>query len=465
MSTKINGYQILNGSLTGAKLAPGTITIDKLSISLATTDLSDVGGAVNAANGLVELNGSGQLPALDGSLLTGVVATIPPLATTNLTDVGGAINTANGLVELDGSGKLPALDGSQLTNLPGGGGVTIPLVLTGTDDAGPQILLTLSKLDFGSTIFSQFYGGIDGTSTGLMLSGSGSASFPSFTFMCTSSFMGIGTASPAYSIDSNGDINTATMFRVAGFPLVSTNLSDVGGSVNTANGLAKLNGSGVLDLAGNVNTSGTYLVSGTQIASSNLSDGGSLISWADAFGGASAGDVAVVTGHRTIGANQVGSGSFTWDGDIATVTGSGGVQQSARISGSSGRYGLEVYRPFVSNADALAIYAHSQGGLGWKMKALYTDGSFQMDIDGVSTGFANAISVSGSDGSVGMGYGLRVSGSMSVVDGTQGTGKVFTSDSSGGGSWQTLPGGASGSFTTSDSKTVTVSDGLITSIV
>ena len=35
--------------------------------------------------------------------------------------------TANKIVKLDGTGKLPAVDGSQLLNLPGGGGSFDPL--------------------------------------------------------------------------------------------------------------------------------------------------------------------------------------------------------------------------------------------------------------------------------------------------------------------------------------------------
>lgn len=40
----------------------------------------------------------------------------------NTTLQGNTFNGANQLVQLDGDGKLPAIDGSQLTNLPSGGG-------------------------------------------------------------------------------------------------------------------------------------------------------------------------------------------------------------------------------------------------------------------------------------------------------------------------------------------------------
>lgn len=60
-----------------------------------------------SANNLVKLDGSGKLPAVDGSQLTG-------FGTASKRDTG---TNANNVVQLDGSGKLPAVDGSQLTNV------------------------------------------------------------------------------------------------------------------------------------------------------------------------------------------------------------------------------------------------------------------------------------------------------------------------------------------------------------
>jgi len=124
--------------------------------TLGTAAALDVG---TSANNVVQLNGSAQLPAVDGSLLTGVVADIsgasvgdlsdvtitaastgevlryngaewvdaqlaysdlsgtPTLGTAAAEDVG---TSAGNVVQLDGSARLPAVDGSQLTNLPGG---------------------------------------------------------------------------------------------------------------------------------------------------------------------------------------------------------------------------------------------------------------------------------------------------------------------------------------------------------
>lgn len=67
--------------------------------------------------------GSGDITAVNitaGTGLTGSQNTASGDHTQTLAvDVG---TTANKIVQLDGTGKLPAIDGSQLTNLPGGGG-------------------------------------------------------------------------------------------------------------------------------------------------------------------------------------------------------------------------------------------------------------------------------------------------------------------------------------------------------
>src|SRR5262249_54369711 len=77
-----------------------------------------------AANQILQLNPSAQIPAVDGSLLTGVVHQVN--SGTGL--LGGPINgigtlrvdvgtAANQILQLDASAKIPAVDGSQLTNI------------------------------------------------------------------------------------------------------------------------------------------------------------------------------------------------------------------------------------------------------------------------------------------------------------------------------------------------------------
>jgi hypothetical protein len=82
--------------------------------------LSNMGLVVGtAANNIFKLDGSGKIPALDGSQLTnltwGNITGRPPVIGT-----AAALNAGTGpnnVVQLDGSSKLPAVDGSQLTGV------------------------------------------------------------------------------------------------------------------------------------------------------------------------------------------------------------------------------------------------------------------------------------------------------------------------------------------------------------
>lgn len=66
-------------------------------------------------NSTIKVNSNNQL-----------IANIP----NNITTQGNTFNGASQLVQLDGDGKLPAIDGSQLTNLPSGGAFSSTINLT-----------------------------------------------------------------------------------------------------------------------------------------------------------------------------------------------------------------------------------------------------------------------------------------------------------------------------------------------
>lgn len=138
------------GSVGGAVLGAATQAAAQSALGLGTAATLNAG---TAANNLVQLDGSGKLPAVDGSQLTGIGNTVTWTAvqnkpatlsgfgitdglskTNNLSDVASptmaranlglgtaAIATvgtgANNIPSLDGSGRLPAVDGSQLINL------------------------------------------------------------------------------------------------------------------------------------------------------------------------------------------------------------------------------------------------------------------------------------------------------------------------------------------------------------
>src|ERR1019366_4100312 len=134
----------------------------------------------------------------------------------------------------------------------------------------------------------------------------------------TDSRIGIGTASPGYPLDVNGDINISngSVYRIGGVPICgvaaqcapssgstyyiqngtglqttanfniqSASSASVGGIIQgatsqTADLLQFKNSGGTvlanIDAAGNINTTGQFKVNGSQISSSNLSDSGKL---------------------------------------------------------------------------------------------------------------------------------------------------------------------------------------------
>ena len=142
----------------------GNAATARTNLGLGTAAVENVG---TSAGNVVQLNGSAQLPAVDGSLLTGVVADISGASIGDLTDVtitaaatgevlrynGSAwvdaqlaysdlsgtptlgtaaaedVGTSAGnVVQLNGSAKLPAVDGSLLTNVS----ISLPSVTTVT---------------------------------------------------------------------------------------------------------------------------------------------------------------------------------------------------------------------------------------------------------------------------------------------------------------------------------------------
>lgn len=106
-------------NLNASNIASGTIADARLS-----TQVTVQGNTFNGANQLVQLNGSTQIPALSGALLTNLNATNIASGTiadarlsTNVTVQGNTFNGANQLVQMNASTQLPAVSGVNLTNL------------------------------------------------------------------------------------------------------------------------------------------------------------------------------------------------------------------------------------------------------------------------------------------------------------------------------------------------------------
>jgi hypothetical protein len=120
---KVTVSDLINGIIAvgfdASAIISGTIADARLS-----SNVTVQGNTFNGANQLVQLNGSAQLPALSGGLLTNLNAgsiftgTISDLRlSSNVTIQGNVFNIANRLVQLDASTRLPVSNGSQVTDL------------------------------------------------------------------------------------------------------------------------------------------------------------------------------------------------------------------------------------------------------------------------------------------------------------------------------------------------------------
>ena len=112
-----DGSQLTN--LDAGQIGSGTLPDARLS-----TNVTLKGNTFNGASQLVELNGSTQLPAVDGSQLTDLNASNIASGTladarlsANVTLMGNTFNSADELVQLDSSGNYPGLNGAAITDL------------------------------------------------------------------------------------------------------------------------------------------------------------------------------------------------------------------------------------------------------------------------------------------------------------------------------------------------------------
>lgn len=118
----LTGHLMLRATSTGLKVYDATGSeselggggeIDWSNISASTINISTTTGELKlmgASSMTLELPASNSKIHFEGASLN--------LFATDLNFNGSALNTAEGLVQLDESGRLPAVDGSQLTNLP-----------------------------------------------------------------------------------------------------------------------------------------------------------------------------------------------------------------------------------------------------------------------------------------------------------------------------------------------------------
>ena len=171
-------------------------------------------------NNLVQLNSSGQLPAVSGALLTNLPTggmVYPGAGVPNSTGATWGTSymvgtAANNLVQLNSSGQLPAVDGSQLTNLASASippGVIVPYA--GASAPGGWLLCCGQQVS--TTTYASLYGAI-GTTYG---SGSGTFGIPDLRGRAAfgADAMG-GTAAGRLGSGNNGGITGSATLGASG---------------------------------------------------------------------------------------------------------------------------------------------------------------------------------------------------------------------------------------------------------
>jgi hypothetical protein len=301
-------------ALNASNISSGTLADARLS-----SNVTLLGNTFNGINQLVRLDGSGNLPALNGSALTNLSSAnlsgaLPAISganltglnatnissgtladgrlTSNVTLLGNTFNGNSQLVQLTAGGALPALNGSGLTSLSAGN-------LTGAISAiDGSALTSLNASNIGSGTLA------DGRLSSNVALLAGIQTFTGAKTFGAGLTVSAGNLSvSAGNISASGAISGAT---VSGDGSGLTNLS----SANLSGALPAISGANLTGL------------NATNISSGTLADG--LLS----------SNVALLTGTQTFsGAKTFGSGLTISSGNLAG--GSADITTTGQISGTT----------------------------------------------------------------------------------------------------------------------------------
>ncbi|MFO0955624.1 MAG: hypothetical protein U0526_03795 [Candidatus Saccharibacteria bacterium] len=179
------------------------------------------GNTFNNANQLVQLNGSGALPAVNGSLLTNLNASALTSGTladarlsANVTVQGNIFNGAAQLVQLNGLGYLPVLNGSNLTSLNAS-------ELTSGTVADARLSTNVALKDT-QNIFKP-----TANSNAVLRVQNAAGTTDVLRIDTSNSRVGIGFGTavpPGYTLDVNGDVNLAagSAYRIGGVAICTS---------------------------------------------------------------------------------------------------------------------------------------------------------------------------------------------------------------------------------------------------
>ncbi len=283
--TNIDGSSVDGSTITtlnASNISSGTLADGRLS-----SNVTLLGNAFNGVSQLVQLDGSGNLPALNGSGLTSLTAAnltgaLPAISgasltslnatnissgtlddarlSANVTLLGNTFNGNNQLVQLNGSGALPALSGANLTSLPSANLTGALPAISGaslTSLNGSNIssgTVADARLSTNVTLVGNTFNGINQL---VQLNGSGALPALDASNLTSLTSANLSGALPAISGASLTSLNGSNISSgTVADARLSTNVTLLGNAFNGASQLVQLNAGGALPALDGSNLTG-----------------------------------------------------------------------------------------------------------------------------------------------------------------------------------------------------------------
>ncbi len=248
---------------------------------------------------------------------------------------------------------------------------------------------------------------------------------------------------PATGISGSGTAGNITLWSAENSITGNNNLS--WDNINNRLGIGSNTPSATLDVTGNIR-----ITDGTQANGKVLtSDQDGFASWqtipASLSGSGSAGNISIWAGANSLGY----SNNFFWDNansrlGIGTINPATSLDVTGKIRLADGTQGTG--KILVSDATGIGTWQTLPGGVGGTGVA----GNLAIWSSTNAIGSNSSLTWDNTNRRLGIGLAtpaarLDVAGNVKIADGTQGAGKVLTSDVNGLASWQTPASGITGS--------------------